>query len=40
MAGPPGPESLRGFLTAPSSHILPARRASRLDEPPEGLPLA
>ena len=40
MDGPPGPEGLRGFLTAPSSHILPARRASRLDEPPEGLPLA
>lgn len=40
MGGPPGPEGPRGFLTAPTSCVLPARRASRLDEPPEGLPLA
>ena len=38
MGGPPGPESPRGFLPAPSSCVLPARRASRLDEPPEVLP--
>ncbi len=40
MDGPPVPEDLRGLLPAPSSCVLPGRRASRLDDPPEGLPLA